>query len=292
LEGTIRHERQKRIMSFYPQGPINACCGRPVQVLPPCPPICPPNNSNSFQNCNLNGIGVFDNVDGTLVSFRGIVGDGSQTVCTLDAVNHSVIVSLLATASPPQVFANATARAAAVPKFVGQLGVETDNLTPWIATGTFAGDWQAQFLTNGVVNTLQDTDSETIFLAQGGAQFSVTDQGGNQFAFTGGTGFECQGTWQFVSTCTVSFSASVKVNFVGGSLIQSAGTTIPGNSVLITGAAAGELTSALINTYLSSANVQTGYTLSNGSTNRTFDVSTIGGSYSQTVPECCTFRHP
>lgn len=73
------------------------------------------------------------------------------------------------------------------------------------------------------------------------------------------------------------------LNFMAGSAIQYAGVHVAANSVLTTTASPGMPSSALINTFLSSANVQTGYSLTSSATLRAFDATTVGVSYSQTV---------
>lgn len=245
------------------------CCGVNVYVTPPCGTDCPPNASNTFQNNNLAGIGVFDNVTNGLVSFRGIEGDGEFIGVTLDATNHAVKLSVLGGVIVGQTFVNAAARAAAVPSFVGQLGVEQDTLTPYLSNGTTAGDWQASFLTNGVNNALT---ANTVFVVNAGGTklFEISDGVGNSVIFGDSTAFfDINGSSNFNgavvfnaqtqvedavleigSSSTLQVDSGGAVNMVTGSLLKNNGVTIPANSVLTTSGVAGHLSSALLSGFV------------------------------------------
>jgi len=70
-------------------------CRRPfISIFPPCPSNCPEPTENTFQNGNLAGVGVFDNVTAGLVTFRGIQGDGTYINVALDSDNKTLVVSL------------------------------------------------------------------------------------------------------------------------------------------------------------------------------------------------------
>jgi hypothetical protein len=262
--------------------------------MPPCPsPTCPAAGDYTFQNVSTNGIGTFSSVANGLVGFRSVEGDGINTVCTLDVPNNAIKVALTAAAAPPAVFANAAARAAAVPAFVGQIGVEQDTLTAYMSYGTSAGNWQNQFLTNGVAQVLSESDAGTTFQVPNEAIFEIIDttSGGSIFQLVGGVGWNMQGTWNYSSNCTITFGGGVITNFasgsilnyVAGALVKLAGTSIPANSVMTIGGTAGEPNYSPISNFLSTGNLSSAYTLNATATLRAFDATTIGGSYSQTV---------
>ena len=70
----------------------------------------------------------------------------SITPATLSAFLQDIIDSYYNSTDTPlnrtQIFADATARAAAVPDFSGQLGLQIDTQTFYTSNGTSAGDWQ------------------------------------------------------------------------------------------------------------------------------------------------------
>ena len=74
----------------------------------------------------------------------------------------------------------------------------------------------------------------------------------------------------------MSVDAAGTLDFVTGSTILSNGVTIPANSVLRTNASAGNLSSSLISTFISTSNTQAGYTaFTNPSTLRTCNTATV-----------------
>lgn len=67
-----------------------SCGCNPCNAPPPCPECCPEVIGYTFENANSLGIGVFESLVDTLVSFRGInSSDGSITV-TYDSVNKTI----------------------------------------------------------------------------------------------------------------------------------------------------------------------------------------------------------
>ena len=161
-----------------------------------------------------------------------------------------------------QVFADDVARAAAVPAFKGQFGFQLDKIRSCVANGTNAGDW-VDLLTGG-----------SAWNSFNGASLEIT----NATTFIiGGTGtFEIDIATTFTMGGMMSVDAAGTLDFVTGSLILSNGVTIPANSVLRTNASAGNLSSSLISTFISTSNTQTGYTtFSNPSTLRTCDTATV-----------------
>jgi len=105
-----------------------------------------------------------------------------------------------------------------------------------------------------------DVDSGTTF-QNGSVTFlsDITSSGGANFS----------NAVEFSGSGTVQFDSGTTIDFRTGTVIQVASVAIPANSVFITSGTAGHLSSALINTFISSANTQTGWSVSGTSTNRT-----------------------
>lgn len=274
---------------------------------------------------------MFDSISNGLVSLRGVEGDGQNITVTLDAANRAAKITLTPGSQAVQYFANAAARAAATPGFVGQIGIQVDTQSAYLGTATSAGSWKNYFgmLGNAFDQPMQGsttivTDAVDFFqytfqLEDASASASFGNNSGFFSVFTGGvelngnttsqsgnilfvlgpsSGFTAQST---SNTLSVSESGSIalsgttivsggfnltsgaNLNFLTGSGIELNGTHVAANSVLITTASPGTPSSALINTFLSSANVQTGYSLTSSATLRAFDATTVGVSYSQTV---------
>jgi hypothetical protein len=165
-----------------------------------------------------------------------------------------------------QQFADDAARAVAVPDYQGQLGGQTDG-TAWVSHALVAGDW-TQILTAGSNLPLEE-----------GVEFNL-DGAGNiwNFITSDGTGeINIQGAGM-----SVLFSGA-DVRFNGGTFAFSSapvwsieGVDIPSNSVLITGSSTGVLDSSLISTFLSTANVSTGWSgFTNSAVLKTGDCNTI-----------------
>lgn len=164
-----------------------------------------------------------------------------------------------------QTFADAVARGAAVPDYIGQFGGQQDVGSGWVAYGTNAGEWN-QLLTGNTTSTLT---SVATLIEVGNGTFTWDGNGG---AAT--LNFEEFGSLIFFDS-TVQFSSS-SVDFINGTVnytataqIQAAGVSVPANSVMITSGTAGQLSSSLINTFLSSANVQAGWGTPSGTLART-----------------------
>lgn len=62
---------------------------------------------------------------------------------TADQVVELLNLDAMVVDRPTKVFSDATARAAAAPDFIGQLGVQLDTVVPYIGNGLTAGDWTA-----------------------------------------------------------------------------------------------------------------------------------------------------
>lgn len=270
-----------------------SCCGcnrTPCVCVPRCETDCPEIVDYTFTNVNLAGVGVYSATVSQEVQFRGIRStNGNLTVAANAGLGTvDLTISDLALAGT-KTFANAASRALTIPDFQGQLGVQLDTSAPYISTGTNAGDWDtnAMFVL-GVANTPQDGTTTTIDLRDGtnsadivliptgGVTWTINSSG---LTLSGGTinnlgQLSQQGTAVFHDTTTIQFGATLLidafaiVNFSTASIIQQNGIAVSANSVLTTSSTAGELSSALIDTFVSEANVQT-YGLPSGTLDRT-----------------------
>lgn len=96
----------------------------------------------AFQNINLAGVGVFDNVTDFLVSFRGVgSGDDIIDVSFNDTTNVIQISIIPGSLKVQQTFADSAARMSATPDFLGQLGVQISDQTIWIGTSIAVNGW-------------------------------------------------------------------------------------------------------------------------------------------------------
>lgn len=309
-----------------------------------------PNNpvvGYSAKNINLTGIGVYDSTNGTEFDFRGIVSGNNSLLVTLDAGNHSVLLTfniaqiisdlpdattsqrgvletatnaeaqgkvldnkiltpanlaalgsttsfaglvelatnaeaiagaatnlavtpanlaaVAAISTTTRVFADAVARAAVVPAFKGQFGYQQDTLQPYSAYDTVAGAWYV-VIGEGAENPLT---APTNILFNGATQLT--------FAST-----HCDGTLHYensevhLDSVGLNLNAGSRINFAIPTAIRVNSVDIPANSILTTGGTAGQLSSRLISTTVSTANTQTGYTtFANSATLRTCDTATV-----------------
>lgn len=311
------------------------CCGQVLTVI--CPEDCPEVVAYTFQNDNLAGIGVWETLQGTVVSFRGIESGNALMTAVHNAANRTVLLTIdinaiaaafpaatesvsgilevatqaetnagaldtkiitplklftmaateaqrgvlelatqaevttgtndttavtplklatnLATQKLTRTFADAVARAAAVPAFKGQFGYQLDTQQPYTAGSVVAGDWQQVF---GEVTTL----SGVAAVIDATAGSSIT------FQSTGATG-----SIDFINL-TIGISSSI-YNWAAGNTFRLSGVAMPANSLLRTTAAAGTLSSITIASFVSNQNTQAGYTaFTNPATIRTLDTST------------------
>lgn len=174
------------------------------------------------------------------------------------AVTPAGLQSVLATLGNTTTFADAAARAGTAPDFEGQYGYQIDTNQPYIAFGTSAGNWNPMFA-GGITNNFTTGSTTTLNLAGGGATLIFDGAGSGIVSFTDGN--------------YVISDAGI-LDFQSTGFISIGGTLIPADSVLTTGALfAGHLDSRLINTFISTANTQTGWTVTNPSTSRTLDVA-------------------
>ncbi len=127
-----------------------------------------------------------------------------------------------------QIFADATARAANIPDFAGQLGVQLDNGTVWRSTGTSAGNWSHE-------KTTQTFDDETArdaavpaFLGQLGFQLDT-----NSLYYSDGL---AAGDWQPSNGATGTYTPVLtEVSGVDSFTDSDANYFVVGDSVTVFG---------------------------------------------------------
>jgi len=157
------------------------------------------------------------------------------------AVTPAALAAVLATGPSRQTFANAVARAAATPAFIGELGYQSDTGQLYIGYGVAAGFWRA-IITDGIQNDI--------------------------------SGFQ-------ISTGTVVMFSKLQINMGGildffGGTVETNGVVVPANSVLITSGTPGTVSSSLINTFASTANVDMGWSgFTNSAVRKTCDCNTV-----------------
>jgi hypothetical protein len=206
---------------------------------------------------------------GSTTTFAGLVelATDAETIAGVSTTLAVTPAGFAAAASlvGNETFADAVDRGGTSAAYVGQFGGQVDNATAWIASGLGAGSW-VQLM--GVSKDMIVVNSPTTWTIES----DWTIEGDGQVGTI--TLFEF-GVIDFNSVLEVFFTDSV-VKFVGSTLdfnstsrISDAGVLIPANSVLTTSATAGQLNSALINTFISSANTQTGWGIPSSTLART-----------------------
>jgi len=140
-------------------------------------------------------------------------------------------------------WADAVARAAATPDFDGQMGTQLDTNIVWVADGTAVGDFNSPMLLMGSADNIIDNLQTTIKLTSNSSVFFSSADATGLVAFDYGVYVQLYG----------------EVDFKFGSEIYADGVIIPANSILTTSVTPGELTSALIADFVSTANTQTGW---------------------------------
>ena len=175
------------------------------------------------------------------------------------------------------VFADAVARGAAVPAFKGQFGYQQDTDQAYVSYGTAAGEWQqvmCEYGSNTSYFNLQSAGNGGINMVD-----SFLWVNGAVGSFWLGDGVNAT-AGLVKATSSLTFENTAFIDFGATSLLKIGAVSIPANSVVITGGAAGNPSSKLINTFISNSNTQTGYTaFANGATLRTCDTATV------TLPE-------
>lgn len=149
-------------------------------------------------------------------------------------------------------WADGVARAAAVPTFAGQFGTQLDTDIAWIATSTVAGGFDRPLLVLTKDNVSDNDATQIDFTGGSYLQLDSTDASGVFIV-------NIPMTLGALGSLTVNGTLEVAGTFdLNGAQFEVAGIAVPANSVLIT-AGAGVPSSALRSTFLSTANVQTGW---------------------------------
>jgi len=170
-------------------------------------------------------------------------------------------------------FADAAVRVTAQPKFAGSIGYQLDTEQPYIGNSQASGDWN---LILADTASVQEIGAGLILdISAAGATFDGDHNGDftfldiNNLSITSAAGI-------LIDSSNITFSGSQFFN-LGTNVTQFAidNALVPQNSVLTTKTGA-FASSQLISTFLSTSNVQTGYTtFSNPSTIRTCDTATV-----------------
>lgn len=217
-------------------------------------------NNKILTPSNLAAIGATTTFSGLIeIATNAEALTGASTSLAITPANLAYVNAAQLTTV---VFADAVARAAAVPTFAGQFGQQNDTGQSYCAYGTNAGEWSLLVSESG--------DNSGIFA------FNTAS-----VAFTGASTLQIGDTINPASldvsaASFLNITATASLNLDGGSKLQISATSIPADSVVITGGVAGNPSSKLINTFISTSNTQTGYTaFANGATLRTCDTATV-----------------
>lgn len=171
------------------------------------------------------------------------------------AIVPSSLAAVVATLEQTTTFADAVARAAAVPAFEGQFGYQLDTDTAWVADGAGAGAWRPLF----TLESANVATGNTSLDLPGGIALviSCSDLSSSTIDFNG-----------LVITLDANSELSTAglLNIAG--TLEIAGAPVPAASVLVTVGAATP-GSRLLNTFISTANVQTGWGTPSGTLDRT-----------------------
>lgn len=138
-------------------------------------------------------------------------------------------------------FANAAARASAVPEFNGQVGVQTDTEQTYTSTGTLAGNWQQSDIQP---NTTTTFTANTAFNTAGAVTFEL-QYGGSAMFQTSSTGISILNGFSVNVGAFSQFAlaANASLSLDAASILEITGVAIPALSVVTTGAVAGNPTS-------------------------------------------------
>jgi len=199
---------------------------------------------------------------GSTTSFAGLVElatdaetvTGTSTTLAVTPSGVTAAISLVGTTT----WADEVERLGAEPDFFGQIGTQLDTGIPFVATGTNPGDFNDPLFVLQNANNVIETVTTTVDLIDSSLLlFQSSD-------LTGRVNFGCDVDLQ--SGFTLSMGGDIDFN--GGS-IQISGVTVPANSVITTSAFGGQPSSALIATFISTANKQTGWGTPSGTLART-----------------------
>jgi len=202
---------------------------------------------------------------GATSSFAGLIeiatnAEALAGASTSLAITPANMAYVNATQLATVVFADAVARAAAVPAFKGQFGYQSDTLQPYVAYSTVAGQW-APMLADGAPNVFTGNPVD-IDVSAGSMDFYGTLSFADDVFF--------------VNTAKLGFQAGSILDFSSFSFIKIDTISVPANSVLGTSGTAGYPTSRPLSNFISTGYTQTGYTtFANPATLRTCDTATV-----------------
>lgn len=215
---------------------------------------------------------------GASSTFAGLVelatnAETQAGVSTTLAVTPAGLASVTSAQKVTATWADDVARAALVPAFKGQFGMQLDTVQGYVATGTTAGDWGI-LITEGVIQTLDENtevflDANWTFSGSGTLLVSsdTLQITSNSIVITGGGTLACDIAWSQDASLNLSNGNLDFTNYT----VQISGANIA-NSVLISGGT-NLVSSKLISTFISTSNTQTGWAVTNPSVTRTLDVS-------------------
>jgi hypothetical protein len=199
---------------------------------------------------------------GSTTTFAGLVelATNAETITGTSTTLAVTPAGLAATLDGSEyvLFADFAERSGATPAFVGQLGVQEDAGLIWVGSGVAPGDFDiAAFM----IGTIQATNATTTVLGlETGSTLEITSTDN-----TGSVLFSCAVTF----STGVTASLSGVTDFTTNGTIYKSGVIVPANSVLTTDGTAGRLASSLIASFLSTANVQSGWGTPSGTLART-----------------------
>jgi hypothetical protein len=209
---------------------------------------------------NLAAIGATTTFSGLIeIATNAEALTGASTSLAITPANLAYVNAAQLTT---RVFADAVARAAAVADFIGQFGCQSDTTQPYYAWGLGAGEWGEM---------LSETGLNTATFTMTGGQIDLSNNS-NLYV---GNGVDTSYI-SVVSGAKIAIGAGAILDLSLSSLLQISSASVPANSVITTSGLAGNPSSKLINTFISTSNTQAGYTaFANGATLRTCDTATV-----------------
>lgn len=211
---------------------------------------------------------------GASSTFAGFIeiatnAEAAAGASALLAITPASLAFVLSTIGDTKTFADAAARAVAVPDFKGQFGTQLDTSTAYVADGVAAGDWVGLLTLGSITNEMVAATT----LTPSGFTFTIF---GNGSLVIDQTTFTIQNNTTNFTNGVVRFGSggATVFDWAASTVLTIAGVTVPANSVLTT-TALGVPTSALKTAFVSTFNVQTGYAVINPATIRTYDSTTV-----------------
>ena len=217
-------------------------------------------NNKILTPSNLAAIGATTTFSGLIeIATNAEALAGASTSLAITPANLAYVNNLQLTT---KVFADAVARGAAVPDFIGQFGYQVDITQGYVSYGTNAGEWIVILTESGPNDANFTITSSQLYLTDGSSLIISNGSGSSYIEISAGA--------------YLTVNSTAILNLSSTSLVKISNVSIPANSVVITGGVAGNPSSKLINTFISTSNTQTGYTaFANGATLRTCDTATV-----------------